>query len=179
MGIRNLCVSACAQKTPNPRCYIIKRHLANTPRRHRLADGQLSSLYPPSPRFSSLGAASVMLCCFPPLASSRTPLRPSVCYQSISLVVNMMYTRVCCDHLNISSIFDPACIVMESGWSSLVRMPRLVVSPPSLSPSHPSTPPPSRWPALITLPPLFSSFGAACVKLCCIPPPSLVEDYIG
>ena len=31
---------------------------------------------------------------------------------------------------------------------------RLLVSPPSLSPSHPPTPPPSRWPALTTLPPL-------------------------
>ena len=38
-----------------------------TPRRHRQADGQLSSLYPPSPSFSSFGAACcVKLCCSPP-----------------------------------------------------------------------------------------------------------------
>ena len=33
-------------------------------------------------------------------------------------------------------------------------MPRLVVSPPSPSLSHPPAPPPSRWPALFTLHPL-------------------------
>ena len=33
------------------------------PRRHHLADGPLSSLYAPSPSFSSIGAASVMMCC--------------------------------------------------------------------------------------------------------------------
>ena len=37
-----------------------------TPRRHRQADGQLSPLYPPSPSFSSFGAACVNLCCLPP-----------------------------------------------------------------------------------------------------------------
>ena len=51
-------------------------------------------------------------------------------------------------------IFDRTCIVLKSGWSSTLRMPLLGVSPPSFSPSHPPTPPPSRWPAFITLPPL-------------------------
>ena len=36
-----------------------------TPRRHRQADDQLSSLYPPSTSFSSFGAACVKLCCLP------------------------------------------------------------------------------------------------------------------
>ena len=41
------------------------RWMTNTPRRHRLADGQLSSLYPPSPTFSSFGAASCDIVVFP------------------------------------------------------------------------------------------------------------------
>ena len=137
-----MCVSACTQKTPNLRCFF-KRRLINTPRHHRVADGKLSSLYPPSPRFSSFGAAFVMLCCSPPPASSSTPLRLSVCYPSISLVVNIMYIRTFCDHLNALYIFDPNCIVLKSGWSSTARMQRLIVSPPSLAPSHRPMPPPS------------------------------------
>ena len=66
------CASACTQKAPNLlRCFL-KRRLTNTSRRHRLADGQLSSLYPPSPSFSSFDAASVMCCSAPP-APSSTP----------------------------------------------------------------------------------------------------------
>ena len=91
--IPQVCVFACTQNTPNLRCCFLKRRLTNTTRRHRLADGQLSSLYPPSPSFSPFGAASVMLCCSPPPASSSTPLRPSVCYPCISVVVNIIYTR--------------------------------------------------------------------------------------
>ena len=133
-----------------------------TPRRHRLADGQLSSLYPPWPSFTSFGAASVM-CCSPP-ASSSTPLRPSVCYPSINLVVNIMCVRIFCNHLNVLYIFDMGCTV-SSGWSYTARMPRLVVSPLRLSPSHPPTPPPSRWRALITLPPL-AKFQLVWRRLC-------------
>ena len=70
---KSVCVSACPQKAPNLRFFFLKRRLANTPRRHRLVDGQFSLPYPPSPSFSSFGAASVMLCCFPP-ASANTPL---------------------------------------------------------------------------------------------------------
>ena len=44
--IRNVCVSAYTQKTPNLRCRFRKRRLTNTPRRHRLADGQISSHLP-------------------------------------------------------------------------------------------------------------------------------------
>ena len=80
------------------------------------------SLYPPSPSFSSFGAASVMLCCSPPPGSSSTPFRPSVCYPSNSLVVTRVYIRIFCDHLNVFYIFDPTCMV-KSGWSSTVRMP--------------------------------------------------------
>ena len=119
--IQKVCVSACTQKTPNLRCFL-KRHLTKKNRRHRLADGQLSLPYPPSPSFRSFGAASVMLCCSPPPASSSTPLRPSVCYPSISLVVNIMIFGIFCDHLNVLFIFDPPCIV-KSGWTSTARMP--------------------------------------------------------
>ena len=169
---------ACTQKTPNLRCRFLKRRLKNAPRRFRLAHGQLSSIYPPSPSFSSFDAASMMLCCSPLPASSSTPLRPSLCYPSISLVVNIMFIIVFCGHLNVIYIFDPNCIVLKSGWSSTARMPRLVVSSPSLSPSHPrrhrqadgqlsSLYPPS---------PRLSSFSPDCVKLCCFPSPSFVRN---
>ena len=73
--IRTVCVCVCPHALRKLRTYEVfrKRRLTNTPRRHRLADGQLSLVYPPSPSFSSFGAASVMLCCFPP-ASANTPL---------------------------------------------------------------------------------------------------------
>ena len=158
-------MSACTQKTqktPNLRCWFLKRRLTNTPRRHRLADGQLLSLYPPSPKFISFGATSVSLCCSLSPASSNTPLRPSVCHPSISLVVNIMFIRIFCEHLNVLYVFDPTCIVLKSGWSSTAC---LVVSPPSLSHSIPPTPPPSRLPDLITLPPL-TKFQRVWRRLC-------------
>ena len=63
------------------------------PRRHRLADGQLSSFYPASPRFSSFGAASVMCCSAP--ACSSTPLRQSVHYPSMSCkYINSVYFNI-------------------------------------------------------------------------------------
>ena len=61
-GYSKKCV--CSPALRKPQTYdvdlYLKRRLTNTPRRHRL-DGQLLSLYPPSPSFSSFGAASVML----------------------------------------------------------------------------------------------------------------------
>ena len=69
-----------------------------------------------------------------------------------------MCIQTCCDHLtkclNVLHIFDPTCTVSKSGWTSTARMPRLVGSPPSLSPSPPPTPPPSQCPTLFILPPL-------------------------
>ena len=129
---KSLYVSACTQNAPNLRCFL-KRRLTNTPRRHRLADGQLSSLYPPSPSFSSFGAASVMLCCSPP-ASSGTPSRPCVYYSSIIPVVNVTYISGFCYHINVLCIFDQTCIVLKSGWNSKARVPRLVqrTDPPFL-----------------------------------------------
>ena len=79
--IRKLCVCPCTQKTANRRFFPPKRCLTNIPRRRRQADDQLSLLYPPSPGFSSFGAAYVMMCCFPPTWSC-TPSRPSVYYPS-------------------------------------------------------------------------------------------------
>ena len=59
-------VSACPQKTPNLRGGFRKQTTPDEhPRRCRLADGQLSSLYAP-PSFCSFGAACVKLCCLPP-----------------------------------------------------------------------------------------------------------------
>ena len=71
--VRVSACSACPQKTPTLRGGFRKRRLTNTPRRHRLADGQLSPLYAPLPRFSSSGAASVMMCCSACPASSSAP----------------------------------------------------------------------------------------------------------
>ena len=150
-----MCVSARTHKTLNLRCWFLKRRLTNTLRRHRLADGQLSSLFPTSPSFSSFDAASVMLCCSAPPARSSTPLRPSVHYPSISLVVNIMHTGIqtFCGRLNVIYIFGPDRLV--SFWSQAGALrrecpPRRLSSfPLSLSPPTPS---PSRWPALTTLP---------------------------
>ena len=72
---RSSLVQHLAQKTPNLRGGFRKRRLTNTPRRHRLADGPLSSLYAPSLSFSSFGAASVMICCS---ARPASPSAPSV-----------------------------------------------------------------------------------------------------
>ena len=77
-----------------PRFVVSPSSLTNTPRCRRRADGQLPSLYPLSPSFTSFGTASVM-CCSPP-ASSSTPFRPSVYYPSISVVVNIRYIRTFC-----------------------------------------------------------------------------------
>ena len=73
--IRTVCVCVCPHALRKLRTYEVfrKRRLTNTPRRHRLADGQLSSLYAPLPSFSSFGAASVMMCCSARPASSSVP----------------------------------------------------------------------------------------------------------
>ena len=100
-------MSACTQKTPNLRCFL-KRRLTNTPRRHRLADGQLSSLYPPSPSLSSFDAASdVVLFRFYFLFEHTIT---AVCappeYQPCRKY-SLMYIQKKCDHLrNVLYIFD-------------------------------------------------------------------------
>ena len=79
---------------------------------------------------------------------------------------------------NVLHIFDPACIVLKSGWSSTARMPLLVVRLPPLSPFTPRRhrQADGQLSLLYTHSPSFSSFGAAGVKLCCLPPPSLVRN---
>ena len=78
-------MSGCTQKAPNLRFCFLKRLLTNTPRRHRLADGQLASPHPPSPSFSSFGSASVVLCCFSPTLSN-TALPMVLLYHGINRV---------------------------------------------------------------------------------------------
>ena len=90
-------------------------------------------------KFQLVGAASAMLCCSAPPACSGTPSLPSEYYPSISLVVNMMYI----EHLHVLYIFDQTDLYrvevrLELHGSNAL----LIVSPPSLSPSHPPTPPP-------------------------------------
>ena len=118
-----------------------------------------------SHHFTHLRQVSARL--MPPLRCCAVPLLPH-----ISRVIKIMYMSIFCDPSKCPLFFRPDLYRVE------VRLERLVVTP-SLSPSHSPTPPPSRWPALITLStpsPCFSSFGAACVKLCCLPPPSLVRN---
>ena len=89
---------------------------------------------------SSYGAASVMLCCSAPLASSGAPLRPSVHYRSIGQVVIAKYFEVLvctsCNPINIHYIFDQTCTVSKSGRSlKTSRMPTSsLVLLPCLSP---------------------------------------------
>ena len=91
------------------------------PRRHRLADGQLSSLYAPLPSFSSFGVASVMMCCSTRPASSSAP---SVVPEDR---VGRKYDTVCirrlCVHINFLHIFDQTCIVLKSDSNSMMGPP--------------------------------------------------------
>ena len=80
---------------------------------------------PPPRQVSARLAPPVMLCCFPP-ASSSTPLRQSVHYPSITLVVNIRYISIFCNRLKLLHIFDQTCIVLKSDWNSAARVPRLV-----------------------------------------------------
>ena len=74
---------------------------------------------------------------------------------SISLVVNIMYIQTFCEHLTVLHIFDETDLYrFEVRPEIYAANARLIVSPPSLSPSHPPTPPLSRLPALTTLPSL-------------------------
>ena len=63
---------------------------------------------------------------------------------------NVKYVRRFCDHIHVLHICDRTCIVSKLGWRCTTG--RLIFGPPPLYPSHPPTPPPSRWPALSTLP---------------------------
>ena len=120
----------------------------------------------PSPSFSSFGAASMMLCCSVPPACSSTPLQPSMNYPSISIIVNIMCIQTFCEHLNVLYIFDQTDLHRFKIRQELSSAnPRLIVSPPPLSSSHPPTPPSNRWPALTTLPPL-AKFQLVWRRLC-------------
>ena len=107
-----------------------------------------------------------MMCCSAPPACSSTPLRPSVHYPSISLVVNLMRIHSFCEHPKALYIFrtDILASFFEVRLELNGANARLVVSP-SLSPSQPRTPTPSRSPALTTLPPL-AKFQLVWRRLC-------------
>ena len=159
-------MSACTQKAANLRFFHPKRCLTNTPRRRHTADGQLSALHPTSPDFGSFGAACVM-CCFPP-ASSSPPLRAFVYYASISLVVNIMFIRTFYDYLHVRYIFDHNCSILKS--LLIVFLQSLPLTPWRYCQAG------GQLSSLHSPSPSFSSFGPACVKLCCLPPPSLVRN---
>ena len=87
--------------------------------------------------FGSFGAASVM-CCIGPPACSSTPLRPSVHYPSVSLAVNIIYIQTFCENLHFVYIFDQADLDrVEVRLEFNGANARQIVSPPSLSSSHP------------------------------------------
>ena len=170
-------VPSFTQKTPNKAYGFRQRRLTNTPRRHRLADGQLSSPYAPLLSSSSFVAASRMLCCLAPPASWSAPLRPSVPYRNVGLVVKIIYICILCGHVDVLQIFGSTCIVLMSAWSSTTaRMPAssLVLPCLRLTPQrrHANGQLSPLWP----LSPSFSSFGAACSKLCCLLPLSLIRN---
>ena len=87
-----------------------------------------------------------------------------------------------CEHLNAISIFDKTGLYrFEVRLELYAENVRLIVSPPSLSPSLPLSLRRHRHvdgqlSPLYPPSPSFSSFGAACVKLCCLPTPSLVRN---
>ena len=88
--------------------------------------------------------------------------------------------RTFCDHINVLHIFNQICIVSKSGWSSTnttTRMPAssLVFPCPRLTPRR-HRQADGQFSPLYPPSPSFSSFGAACMKLCCLPPPSLVRN---
>ena len=105
----------------------------------------------------------------------HTPLRSSVHYPSISLVENITHIQTFCEHLNVLYIFDQTDLHRFKIRQELSSAnPRLIVSPPPLSSSHPPTPPSNRWPALTTLPPL-AKFQLVWCRLC----ESLLSSFAG
>ena len=147
-----MCVFPVALRKPRTDNVVFPRRPTNTLEHHSLADGQLSSLYQPSSKVNSFFAASVIVHCTPLLASSSTHLRPSECYPSIILIVNITHLRVFCYH---QFFYTFAIRLVSSSQPGTLRREcsRLVVSPPSLFPSRCPKCPPRRWPALITFPP--------------------------
>ena len=84
-------------------------------------------------------------------------------YQS---VVNILCTKTFRDHLDVLYIPNQADVYrFEVKLELYGTNARLVVSVPFLSPSHPRTSPPSRRPALTTLPPL-AKFQLVWHRLC-------------
>ena len=121
-------------EAPNLRGGFRKMTPDEHPRRHRLADGPLSSLYAPSPSLSSFGAASVMMCCSArPTSSSALSVLPED-----RIGRNILCIRRCCDHINVLNIFDQTCIVLKLGWRSTTGPPDLWCSSP-VSGSPPDT----------------------------------------
>ena len=77
---------------------------------------------------------------------------PSLCYPRIGLVVNIIYIRRYFDQINILSYVRPGLYCFE------VRLELYDGDGPSsslMSPSHPPTPRPCRWPALTTFHDIF------------------------
>ena len=106
------------------------------------------------------------LCCSAPPACLSTPLRPSVPYPSISLVVNIVCIQTFCGHLNVLYILNQADLYRFEAKLELYGVnARLAICLPSFSPSYPPTPTPSRWPARTTLPSI-AKFRLVWRRLC-------------
>lgn len=153
-----MCVStfilAFMQKLQTFPFFLPKRCLTNTPRRQHLTVGHRSSSYPPSPSFSSVDDACVMLCYFPP-PSSTTASRLSVhhvsCLQKDEHLRSRNPKETVCDHRQmLKKNRRPA------GHSRLLVMHSDALCPPRLlSSGRPSLPPSLRPSLLESLPPPF------------------------
>ena len=107
-----------------------------------------------------------MLCCSASPACLSAPLQPSVHCPSFSRVVNITCIQTFCNHLHALYIFDQTDLNRFEVRLKLYGVnARLFLSPLSLSPSHPPTPPPNRWSAFTTLP-LLAKFQLVWRRLC-------------
>ena len=135
---------------PNPLSVFCERSLTRGRRRHHLDGRRHSPTYSPTPSLTSLGVASVVMCCSARPASLSAPSVPP----EDRIVRNIIHIRRFCD----PSYFQPDLSPTHSP-----------TPPPSQWPALTSLPPSAKFIPSAKL----ASFSAACVKLCGLPPPSL------
>ena len=139
-----------------------------TPRRHRLADSQLSSL-PTLAKFQLVFRRLCDVLCRSSCPFEHT-LTASVHFPSIS-PVDIMYFKKFVDIYVLYNFAHTGLYRVEVRLGLHGANARLIVSPLSLSPYHPPTPSPSRWSALPNLPPL-AKFQLVWRRLCAALPSS-------
>ena len=169
-----VCVSACTHKTPNLTILFSQttpdEHPPTPPPRRWSA---LISL----PTFAKFQLVWCHLCdvmllfrCSCLFEHTLAVVRALPEYQSCknNLYINLLWTSKCLLY------FRPDLYRFEVRLELYAANARLIVSPPSLPPSHPPTPLPSRWSTLSTLPPL-AKFQLVWCRLC----ESLLSSFAG